>query len=127
MEPRESLTTNQPHPGKMRSAAQFLFSVMPPTAFVSPYCHTIAPRNLWFWPIVSNAKAHLCPFNFSLSCYACFLPSSGTVHSVAALAAGSERGEFLLLTSDWVVWGWHLPRTLLFAYQQAEEQVKWDW
>lgn len=100
---------------------------MPPTASGSPYCHTIAPSNPWFWPSVSNAKAHLCPFNFSLSCYACFLPSSGTMHSVAAPAAGNKRGEFLLLASDWLVWGWRLPRTLLFAYQQAEEQVKWDW
>lgn len=49
------------------------------------------------------------------------------MHSVAAPAAGNKRGEFLLLASDWLVWGWRLPRTLLFAYQQAEEQVKWDW
>ncbi|XP_009471478.1 PREDICTED: paralemmin-2 [Nipponia nippon] len=57
-------------------------------------------------------------------CYACFLPSSGTVHSVAAPAARSERGEFLLLASDRLVWGWRLPRTLLFAYQQTEDQEK---
>ncbi|XP_068031868.1 paralemmin-1 isoform X10 [Anomalospiza imberbis] len=44
--------------------------------------------------------------------------------TVAAPAAGSNRGEFLLLASNQPVWGWHLPRTLLFAYQQAEEQEK---
>ncbi|XP_051645285.1 A-kinase anchor protein 2 isoform X4 [Manacus candei] len=97
---------------------------MPSTAFVTPYCRTIAPRYPCFWPSISKAKSHLCPFNFSLSCYACFLPSSGTVHSVAAPAAGSKRAEFLLLASNRLVWGWHLPRTLLFAYQQAEEQEK---
>lgn len=102
-----------------------------------PWCH---PLLLWhlavtqlhhtihgFGPSTSNAKSHLCPFNFSLSSYACFLPSSGTVHSVAAPADGSKRGEFLLLANNQPVWGWHLLRTLLFAYQQAEEQVKWDW
>nr|XP_014127013.2 A-kinase anchor protein 2 isoform X2 [Zonotrichia albicollis] len=44
--------------------------------------------------------------------------------TVAAPAAGSKRGEFLLLASNQPVWGWHLPRTLLSAYQQAEEQEK---
>lgn len=44
IEPGESLTTDLM--GEKTPSATWLFSsVMPPTAFVSPYCHTIAPRN----------------------------------------------------------------------------------
>nr|XP_026652906.1 paralemmin-2 isoform X7 [Zonotrichia albicollis] len=63
------------------------------------------------------------PLTSLLAVMPVFSPPLGLC-TVAAPAAGSKRGEFLLLASNQPVWGWHLPRTLLSAYQQAEEQEK---